>query len=331
MKSAIAFGQGAAKDSFRIEDRPVPQPGPGDVRVRIHASGINPSDYKVRSGAQGPLPDGDVIPHSDGAGVIEAVGVGVDANRVGQRVWLYNANRTEDGLAQGNRGTAAEEILIASKYAAPLPDGVSFETGAGLGVPAMTAHRALTADGSIEGQWVLVTGGAGAVGLSAIALGKHLGANIITTVSSEEKAAAARAAGADHIINYRDENLADAILRITGGQKIDRIVDVALSDHMEGASAYLKPGGVVAHYATTDPAAPLAYRSLLVNNTVLRFVFVYAIDQDARDLAISDINACLEAGGLSGITHKSFPLDEIVNAHDYAEAGGFIGKVLLTA
>lgn len=330
MKSVIAHSQGSAKDSFRVEDRPTPTPGPGDVLVRVHASGVNPSDYKVRSGVQGPLPASEIIPHSDGAGVIEAVGDGVPASRVGERVWLYNVNRTEDGISQGVRGTAAEQIIVNTKYAAPLPGNTSFEAAACLGVPAMTAHRALMADGPINGQWILVTGGAGAVGLAAIALAEFFGAKVITTVSSDAKAKFAKEAGAHATINYREQDIAEAVLKITGGQKIDRIVDVALSDHMEGASAYLKQGGVIAHYATTDPAAPLAYRSLLINNTVVRFVFVYAINQAARDHAIKDINAALDAGHLSPIVHKTFAIDQIVDAHETAEAGGFTGNIVVT-
>ena len=330
MKTVIAIGQGAAKDSFRMEDHPIPEPGTGEVRVRIYASGINPSDYKVRSGAQGPLPEGDVIPHSDGAGIIEAVGAGVASSRIGERVWVFNVNRSADGMTQGNRGTAAEQIVVDVAYTALLPDGISFEQGACLGVPAMTAHRALMADGPIKDKWVLVTGGAGAVGLCAIALAKWAGARVITTVSGPEKAEHARQAGADHIINYREENLPEAVLAVTNGTKIDRIVDVALSDTMQDAHLYLRQGGVIAHYATTNPAAPLPYRTLLMNNTVLRFVFVYAISPQARQEAITDINACLRSGGLRPTIAHTFMLEDIVDAHDAAEQGGFVGNIILT-
>jgi len=330
MRTVSAIGQGAAKDSFRITNGAAPEPGSGEIRVRIHASGINPSDYKVRSGAQGPLPHGVVTPHSDGAGIIEAVGKGVSSDQIGQRVWLFNVNRSEDGLAQGNRGTAAEQIVVKAELAAPLPDGISFEQGACLGVPAMTAHRALMADGPVNGQWVLVTGGAGAVGQCAIALAKWAGAQVIATVSGPEKAEIALQAGADHIVNYRKENLPAAVLTITGGKRIDRIVDVALSDTMSEAHLYLKQGGVIAHYATSDPAAPLPYRSLLVTNAVVRFVFVYAIPAQVQQDAIEDINACLQTGALKLKVERKFPLDQIVAAHEFAEQGGFAGKVILT-
>lgn len=331
MKTVIAVARGAARDCFRIVDRPTPAPGPGDLLVRVHASGVNPSDFKVRSGAQGPQPAPEVIPHSDGAGVIEAVGEGVATDRIGQRVWLFNVNRSEDGQAQGSRGTAAERIVVAARYAAPLPDGVSFEAGACLGIPAMTAHRALTADGPVAGQWIMVTGGAGAVGQSAVSLAKFLGARVIATVSGPEKAAVAMAAGADAAIDYRREDVAEAALRITGGARVDRIVDVALSDYLEAAPRFLKQGGVIATYGTNDATPPLPYRALLLGNVVIRFVFVYTMDDAHRADAIRDINAALAEGRLKPVIHRTFPLDAIAQAHEAMEAGGFSGNIVLTA
>src|SRR4051812_31123632 len=218
MRAAWYERQGAAADVLQIGERDRPEPGPGEVRVRIHASGINPSDTYGRAGTQ-PMAFPWVIPHQDGAGVIDAVGADVAPQRIGERVWVYEATYNRQG------GTAADYCVVPAARAVRLPDGVDFEVGACLGIPAMTAHRAIFADGPVDGQTVLVTGGAGAVGSTAIQLLVWGGAAVLATVSSEEKASAARASGAAHVINYREQDVAAEVARLSGGAGVDRVVE----------------------------------------------------------------------------------------------------------
>jgi len=330
MKSVICFARGDAKDTLKIVERPTPEPGPGEVRVRVHVSGINPSDFKVRNGSQGPMPAEELVPHCDGAGIIEAVGDGVPERRIGERVWLYNVNRTEDGKGQIARGTAAEQIVVDQKYAAPLPHGISYETGACLGVPAMTAHRLLFADGPIKDKWILVTGGAGAVGLCAVQMAAASGAKVIASVSSDEKAKTVTEAGAIATINYRNENLPERVLEITEGTRIDRVIEVDFAAHVNDAPSYLKSGGFIAQYGTSDPAPTLDYRAMLLQNIVIRSVLVYGIDDEAKAEAIADINQFLREDVLKPIIHRVFPIEEVVQAHEEVEAGGYIGNTILS-
>jgi NADPH2:quinone reductase len=250
--------------------------------------------------------------------------------RIGERVWTFNVNRSADGSGQGPRGTAAEEIVCESKHAVPLVAGASFETGACLGVPAMTAHRAVLADGSVAGQTVLVTGGAGAVGAMAIQIAKWSGARVIATVSSEEKAAAARADGADATINYRSENLAERVLALNGGKRVDRIVDVDFAAHADVATRIIKTSGVIASYASMSNRTPqIPFGSLMFLDVTLRMILVYVMPDSAKDAACRDIAAMLEVGALRPRIAKSFTLDEIVAAHEFQEKGTHIGNVVV--
>ena len=205
MKAAFYSNQGPAAESIRIGDLPTPKPAQGEVLVRLKSSGANPSDVKSRAGSR-PMPYPIIIPHSDGAGTIEAVGAGIDSTRIGQNVWLWNAQW------QRPFGTASEYIALPSGQAVSLPDNTSFNEAACLGIPAMTAYRCVFADGPVEGQKILVSGGAGSVARYAIQMAKAGGAEVITTISSNEKATYARAAGADHTVNYQDINVAEQIL-----------------------------------------------------------------------------------------------------------------------
>lgn len=322
--------RGAAKGVLKVGEMETPKPGKGEVLVRVHASGVNPSDVKTRAGNLGPLTVPRTIPQSDGAGVIEAVGEGVPEARVGERVWLYNVNRTPDGMGQGPNGTAVVHSAIDARQAVPLPEGVCFEEGACLGVPAMTAHRALFADGAIDGQTVLITGGAGAVGSMAIQMAKASGAKVLTTVSSDEKAAFAKEDGADAVINYKSGNLVEAVLAATGGDKLDRIVDVDFASHINLTTEILKSGGTVAAYASmSNPTPELTYYPLMFNNTNVRLVFVYGMPQTAKDAAAKATNAFLEAGKLKGRIAATYPLKEIVAAHEHVESGAQIGNVVV--
>lgn len=320
MRAAVYERTGAASDVLRVAEVPLPDPGPGEVRVRVECSGVNPTDWKSRSGAT-PRPIEDFqVPNQDGAGVVDAVGDGVDASRVGQRVWVWFA-------AAGRRwGTAAEYTIVPDHQAVRLPDGVTFEMGASLGVPAMTAHRCLFADGPIDRRAVLVTGGAGAVGHFAIQLAKRAGARVATTVSSEDKAELARAAGADLVVNYREEDVAARIR--DWGPEVDRIVEVALAANLDTDLAVAAPHAVVTAYAAAeDPVMPV--RAGMNKNLVLRFVLLYGVPRPALLLATADITAALEEGRLTELPYRKFPLDQIAAAHDTVEQG-FTGKVLVT-
>jgi NADPH:quinone reductase len=320
MKAALYEGCGSAADSLRVEDVDRPEPEPGEVRVRIELSGVNPTDWKARSGATPRPIEGFQIPHHDGAGVIDAVGAGVDPGRVGQRVWTWMA-------AAGNRwGTAAQWSVLPARQAVPLPAGASAELGACLGVPAMTAHRALFADGPVEGANVLVAGGAGAVGHFAIELAKFYGARVATTVSGPAKAELARKAGADLVVNYREPGAAET-LRAFAAQ-MDRIVELALGANLDLDLAVSGPRTHIVDYAAeaTDPVLPV--RRCMSANVTLRFVLLYGIPAAAADQAVADISRAVAAGALTELPVTRFALDEIAAAHDAVEAGA-VGKVVV--
>jgi NADPH2:quinone reductase len=320
VKAALFERHGPAAGVLQVTDVETPEPGPGEVRVRMRLSGINPTDWKSRSGAT-PRPIDDFqIPHHDGAGVIDAVGAGVDASRVGQRVWTWLA-------AAGRRwGTAAQWSVLPSRQAVPLPDGASDELGACLGVPAITAHRCLVADGSVAGKNVLVAGGAGAVGHFAIELAKFFSARVATTVSGPQKAKLARQAGADLVVNYRDPDAADELRAFA--PTMDRIVELALGANLELDLAVSGPSTHIVDYAAepSDPVLPV--RRLMNANLTLRFVLLYGIPAEAADRAVTDISAALAAGALTELPVTTFPLDEIVAAHEAVEAG-HVGKVVV--
>lgn len=323
--------RGAAADVLKVGKLPTPEPGAGEALVRIHTSGVNPSDVKTRAGNLGPLTVPQTVPQSDGAGVIESVGESVPSSRVGERVWLYNVNRTPDGMAQGANGTAAQYSAVDARHAVPLPDGISVEQGACLGVPAMTAHRALFIDGPIDGKTVLITGGAGAVGSMAIQMAKASGAQVITTVSGDGKAAVAREYGADTVINYKTDSLVEAILAATGGEKLDHIVDVDFASHINLTTEILKSNGTVAAYASmSNPNPALTYYPLMFNNTNMRLVFVYGMPQVDKDEAAKATNDFLASGALKSRVAATYPLEEIVAAHEQVESASQIGNVIVT-
>ena len=320
MKAASYDRYGPAADVLRVAEMDRPEPGPGEVLVRVAFSGINPTDWKSRSGATPRPIDGFQIPHHDGAGVIEAVGDGVDPARVGQRVWLWMS-------AAGRRwGTAAEWTVVTERQAVPLPANASLELGASLGVPALTAHWCLFADGPVTGKTVLVAGGAGAVGHFAIELAVRASATVIATASGPEKAELARKAGAAHVVNYRDAGAADQI-RAAAGQT-DRIIEVALGANLALDLAVAKPGSTIVTYAAepTDPVLPV--RACMTANVVLRFILLYGVPIEALDRAAADITAALADGALTELPVHMFRLDDIVAAHQAAEAGP-LGKVLV--
>jgi NADPH2:quinone reductase len=315
---------GPAREVLKGGNMPDPKPGPGEVRVRVLASGVNPSDWKTRSGTR-PMVAARVIPHSDGAGVIDRVGVGVDPTRVGERVWIWN------GQWKRAFGTAATFIALPSEQAVRLPSGTSFEAGACLGIPALTAHRAVTIDGRPDGQIVLVAGGAGAVGHYAIQIAKLLGAaQVIATVSSDEKAEHARSAGADAIVNYRSESVPDRVREITGGRGVDRVVEVDLAGNASLLPKIVAKDGLCAAYGSNAPQASFDFGPMILSGAAVRFFIVYELSPAARARGIADLNRWMNDGRLQHAVGATLPLERTVDAHELVEAGKVIGNVVVT-
>lgn len=325
MKAAFYDRNGPAEEVLQVADLPMPAPGPGDVLVRVKTSGVNPSDVKSRAGLRARMSWPRVIPHSDGAGVVEAVGAGVDPARGGERVWLWN------GQWQRPFGTAADYIALPSLQAPHLPDGVPYEAGACLGIPAMTAHRCVFADGPVAGQTILVTGGAGAVGHYAIQFARWGGAKVIATVSGAEKAAHAKAAGADHIVNYTSEHVAQAVKDISKGQGVDRVIEVEFGGNLPVTLACLKPNGVVATYASSAVMEPkLPFYPVMFMGLTIRMVLVYILPDAARRQSIQDINQALAQGALVHAIAETYPLARVADAHKAVESGTAIGNVVVS-
>lgn len=317
--------QGRAENVLTLSELDEPQPGPGEVAVWIKASGVNPSDVKMRAGARGPMTAQRQIPDSDGAGVIKAVGPGVDPARIGERVWTFNAAFQRAG------GTCAEVCVLPIELTAPLPDGVSFEAGAALGVPALTAHRALTAGGPVQGRVVMVTGGAGAVGHQAIQLAKFMGAaQVLTTVSSPEKAEAAWEAGADEVIDYRRQDVAEAVEAATHGHGVDHIVEVEFGGNLSQSLAVLRDHGSIASYGSEAERTPeLPFYDLIFKNISVYSVFVYKLTLEQRAHALNDVVRALEVGALKPRVDKVFDLEDAAEAHRRVEDGAKIGAVVV--
>src|SRR6266545_1022837 len=316
--------QGPAADVLIVGETDTPNAGAGEVRVKLAASGVNPSDCNRRRGAGYRLEYPRVIPNSDGAGVVDQIGDGGPREWLGRRVWLYNGQR---GRAFG---TAAEYIALDAGLVTPLADSVSFEAGATLGVPCMTAHRCVFRDGAVQGHTLLVTGGAGAVGHYAIQLAKWGGAQVITTVSSETKADHARAAGADCVVNYRMEDVAGRVMSFTKGQGVDRIVDVDFAANLETTLKVLKVNGVHAVYASTSNRAPVVpFSDMMRRNVTLQAFVLSTLPLEARRQAQQDITRWLETGRRMHPIAGRFPLEHTARAHEAVEAGTKLGTVVV--
>ena len=321
MKAAWYERNGSA-EVLHMGEMPEPEPGPREVRVRVITSGVNPSDWKRRQGLSQPIGFPKVVPHQDGAGIIDRVGPAVSESRLDERVWLFES--------QFGRpfGSAAEYTVQPANHAVRLPAAITFDQGACLGVPAMTAHRCLIADGPVTGKTVLVPGGAGAVGHYAVQQAKLGGATVISTASSDVKARISIEAGADYTINYREENTTARIMEITGGSGVDHIVEVDFAANFPVTQEVLSPSGVVAVYGAgvgQQPPVPLQFRS---SNVTVRMVMVYNMPEPAKEAAISDITRWLEGNALSHQVGPHFPLSEIIQAHQAVE-GGAIGNVII--
>jgi len=323
MKAAWYERNGAAAEVLIVGELPQPHPGPDEVRVRLVTSAVNPSDVKSRSGSTRRLVFPLQVPHSDGAGVVDEVGPGVDPGRLGERVWTWNA------AFERPSGTAAQWTVVPAVQAVPLPAQADFSAGACLGIPVITAHRAVFADGSPSGRTLLISGGAGAVGNFAIQLAKWAGARVITTVSSPQKAELARAAGADVVIDYRREDVAERVLALTGGAGVDRIVEVEFAHNLALNLRVAKPGAVIAAYATVVREPQIPFFDLLKRNLVLRFVHMYGLPPAAKDEAVADIAAWIATGRARFNVAARFPLEHIVQAHEAVESGAKLGQVLL--
>ena len=316
---------GPARDVLRLGDLETPAAGKGEVLVRLHTSGINPSDVKRRSGWLGQSEDFErVIPHVDGAGTIESVGESVSSNRIGERVWVYCPTKDAD------HGTAAQYVAVPQAQARHLPDSMSFAEGACLGVPLFTACNAVLRDGSVKGKTVLVAGGAGAVGSYALQLALLGDAEVITTVSSDEKADHTKALGADHVINYRTEDVVESVMEITDGGGVDRVIEVDFGANVRIDAAVIKPGGVIAAYSSTRVPEPVfPYYSFALKGVSLHLVQAFILPEETKKAFFADIARYLERGELRHFVGTQTSLSEIVAAHEAMERGEVIGNVVI--
>lgn len=318
---AAVYGNSGGSTDLEVRDIDTPEPGPGEIRVRIAISGVNPTDWKARKRG-GTVPGRLVVPNQDGAGIVDAVGVGVSPDRIGERVWVLLA-------AHNSWGTAAEYTVVPAGNAIPLPDHASFELGASLGVPALTASYCLSADGPLAGQTVLISGGAGAVGHAAIELARFEDAgHVIATVSSPEKAALARQAGAQTVVNYRDADVVDQI-RAAVPYGVDQFVEVALHQNIELDLAVAAPHAVITSYAADDSSvAQVPVRQLMAPNLTLRFMLLYTVPPRQLRDAIERTTEAVASGALTTLPIHRYRLEQIAEAHDAVE-GGAVGKVVI--
>ena len=324
MRAAFYREQGPARSVLTVGTVETPEPGQGEVRVRLATSGVNPSDVKSRGGVfRRPMAFPTIIPHSDGAGVIDKVGTGVSERRVGERVWTFNAQ------FQRPFGTAAEYVTLPSGQAVTLPTWIDFAAGACLGIPALTAHRGVTLFGPVAGRTVLVQGGAGAVGHYAVQIAKAKGATVIATVSGDAKANHARAAGADHIINYRSESVSERIKALIGGKGVDLIVEVDIGANAPSYAGILARRGKVAVYGSGAPTAAIPAAPFINLEPTIQFYIVYQLDPEPLKAGIADLTAMLEARTLQHTVARRFPLDEIAAAHEAVESGAVMGNVVV--
>jgi NADPH2:quinone reductase len=337
MKSVV-YSHTGDPSVLHLVDRDVTEPGPGEVRVRVAVSGVNPTDWKSRlgSGDGGAPPFPEVTPNQDGAGVVDAVGEGVVDVAVGDRVWVYLAGH------QRPTGTAQQYTNLPAARVVRLPAGTSFDIGASLGVPAITAHRALTVSedgpkrlhpGALAGKVVLVAGGAGAVGHAAIQLARWAGATVIATISGAAKAALATAAGAHHVINYRNEDSAAAITKLTP-DGVDLVVEVAIATNSRLNIDVVKPRASIAIYANDGGGElTLNVRQNMIKNLRYQFVLLYTVGEAALMAAVEDITLALADGALpvgenAGLPLHRFPLAKTADAHQAVQDGA-LGKVLI--
>ena len=325
MHAAFYERTGPAAEVLTVAELPDPSPGPGEVRVRLRWSGVNPSDVKSRAGLRSKqLAFPRIVPHSDGMGVVDAVGEGVDTQRIGERVWVWN------GAWGRAHGTAAQFIVLPARQAVPLPAGVPDEAGACLGIPALTALHAVLMAGGVQGRSVLVAGGAGAVGHYAVQFARLLGARqVIASVSSDEKAQIAREAGAEMAIDYRRENLAERVREATGGRGVDRVIEVDIAANRLADLELLRAGGELVVYGSGQGEFALPFFPLIVKNLNLHFFIVYNLADDDRARAEAVLADLLAHGTLQHRVAQRLPLAQIAQAHELVESGRAIGNVVI--
>lgn len=325
MRAAFYEKMGPARDVLQLGTLPDPSPLAGEVRVKIAASGVNPSDVKMRLGtgsAASQFPR--IVPHSDGAGVIDQVGASVPTARIGERVWVWNA--------RWNRpfGTAAEFVTLPAAQAVPLPDGTDFAAGACFGIPALTAWQGVETDGGVQqGDWVLVNGGAGAVGHYAVQMAAMKGARVIATVSSAAKAAHAREAGAEIVIDRKHEDVAARIREVTGDKGVARAIEVDFSGNIAWLPQVMADYGLVAIYGSSQREGPVQFGPSILGNIGYRFFIVYNQPPAMRARAIASLTAMLQEKRLKHTIAATFPLAEIAAAHEAVENGKLIGNVVV--
>jgi len=317
---------GSAENVLEVGEYQTPEPAQGDVKVRIHASGVNPSDTKKRLGANPALlNNGPVIPNSDGSGEIVALGEGVNNRNIGERVWIYNAQFGRQ------EGTSAQFVCIPSNQAVWMPDNASYEIGAMMGIPAMTAHRCVCVDGSVDGQILLVTGGAGRVGYYATQWAKYFGATVIATGSSNKSVEHCKQAGADFVVGHPSNKTATEILEFTSGRKVDRIVDGDFGVNLPSALDVLKTNGVIATYSSMTNMNPvIPFVRMMFMDITVRMVLVYAMPGEAKQQAIEDITDMLTGGNFDHRVAATFPLEQSAKAHNEIERGDNYGSVIIT-
>lgn len=325
MLAAFYTRVGPAREVLTVGDVETPRPGPGEVRVRLATSGVNPSDVKSRAGLRSrDLPFPRIVPHSDGAGVIDEVGAGVVPARVGERVWVWNA-------AWGRpAGTAAEYVVLPAAQAVPLPANTGFDAGACLGIPALTAYHAVHCSGGVAGRTVLVAGGAGGVGHYAVQFAKLGGARqVIATVSNEAKAALAQAAGADVTLNYRNEDVGQRCLDLTGGAGVDRVIELDLAANLKVDLAAVRRDGEITVYGSGQPEIAVPFFPSIVKNVRYQFFIVYNLAEADRTRALGGLTRLLGEGRLQHNIAARLPLARVAEAHELVESGRAAGNVVL--
>ena len=322
MKAAWYEKNGPARECLIVGEMPLPEPGPAEVGVKVITSGVNPSDVKSRLGR--PLGASRIIPHSDGAGIVVSVGQGVSPSRIGERVWLWNAQWVR------THGSACEFLTLSSSHAVKMPDHLDFESAACLGIPALTALQATRLCGPLEGKTVLVTGAGSAVGHYAVQMARMAGARVIGTVGSAKRAAHALTAGIEHLINYKTESIVDEVARLTGGLGVDCVIDMDFSSTCE----LLQTTAVSNHarfvcYGSNSPEVKMPFRPLLWKSVDLKFMLVYDLKPKDREDCLASLTQMLESSALVHAVGKTTTLDDIASAHERVESGSVLGNVVL--
>ena len=325
MLAAFYERVGPAREVLSVGEIDTPSAGPGEVRVKLACSGVNPSDVKSRAGVRTRvLPFPRIVPHSDGAGVIDQVGAGVPAARIGERVWVWNA-------AWGRpMGTAAQFVAIPAAQAVALPADVGFEAGACLGIPALTAFHAIHVNGGVAGKSVLVAGGAGAVGHYAVQFAKLAGARqVIATVSREAKGALAHAAGADVTLNYRADDVGLRCTDLTGGVGVDRVIELDLAANLKPDLSAIRRDGEITVYGSGAPDIPVPFLASVLKNVRYQFFIVYNLSDADRSSGLEGVSALLARGRLQHNIAARLPLARTAEAHELVESGRAVGNVVI--